>query len=257
MNAYSTWLLTNIIATLLLPPFDLLILGTLGLVFLKRRPRLGKSLLGFSLLALYLLSTPWLANQLMGFLEKDIAPISVDEALKAHAIIVLGAGVYSEAPEYARDVPDPLSLERLEYAAFLHRQTGLPILVTGGNPEGGKPVANAMLRTLQDEFNVPVKWVENKSMDTRQNAQFSAELLAPLGIKRVLVVSDAWHLPRAQIAFARAGLDMIPAPTRFGHRLQPEPGYAIFGFLPQARGLVKSSFALHEFMGLLWYRLRY
>lgn len=257
MSPETTWFITNFLALIVLPPFNLILLGALGFFLLKRKSRLGKALVGFSLLGLYLLCTPIVGNALMAALEKDIHPLRLEDALKARAIIILAGGSYPNAVEYGRDAPSSLTLERLEYGAYLHRETGLPILVTGGSPESLKPEAQTMLRTLQDEFGVPVKWVETQSFDTRQNAIYSAAMLAPSGIKRVLVVSHAWHLPRAKIAFANAGLEMIPAPTRFGHALERDPGYAVFSFLPQVRALAKSTYALHEFLGMLWYRVRH
>lgn len=256
MSPQTSWLLTNLIAIVVLPPFDLILLGGTGYFLLTRRPRLAKTLIGLSLFGLYFLCTPIVGNGLMAIVEKDIHPLRLEDALTAKAIVILAGGSFPNAVEYGRDAPSNLTLERLEYGAFLHRETGLPILVTGGSPESSKPEAETMLRVLQDEFGVPVKWVETKSMDTRQNALYSAALLAPSGVKRVLVVSHAWHLPRAQIAFANAGLEMIPAPTRFGHALQKDPGYAIFAFLPQVRALAKSTYALHELLGMIWYRLR-
>ncbi len=256
MSPQTTWVITNFLALLVLPPLNMILLGGLGYFMLKRKPRFGKALIAISLVGLYLLCTPIVGNALMAVLEKDIQPLRLEDALRAQAIVILAGGSYPNAVEYGRDAPSSLTLERVEYGAFLHRETGLPILVTGGSPESIKPEAETMLRTLQDEFGVPVKWVETQSMDTRQNALNSAAMLAPKRVKRVLVVSHAWHLPRAKIAFAQAGLEMIPAPTRFGHNLQKESGYALFSFLPQPRALTKSAYALHEMIGILWYRLR-
>ena len=256
MNPHTSWLLTNLAASVLLPPFNLLILGAVGFLLLKRKPRLGKSLVAASLVLLYTLSTPVVADYLMGLLEKNIHPLRMEDTRGAGAIIILGGGIYHDAPEYHdRDVVSSLTLERLQYGAYLHRQTGLPILVTGGNPESRTPEAIAMLKTLQDEFGVPVKWVEYRSFNTAQNAQFSAVILKAQGIRKVLVVSHAWHLPRARLAFEKAGLEMIAAPTRFAHapknKATDDPN---FKFLPQPRALQKSYYAMHEGVGLLWYR---
>jgi uncharacterized SAM-binding protein YcdF (DUF218 family) len=259
MTPQTDWLLTNLAASVLLPPFDLLILGAIGLGLLKRKPKLGKRLIATSLVLLYVFSMPLVADQLMGLLEKNIRPLRLEDASGAGAIVILGGGIYRDAPEYSgRDVAGALTLERLQYGAYLHRETGLPILVTGGNPEGGTPEAMAMLKTLQDEFDVPVKWVEDRSFNTAQNAQFSAAILKTQGIRKVLIVSHAWHLPRARLAFEKAGLVMIAAPTRFGHAPKKRTGIdTIFLFLPQPRALQKSYYAVHEGIGWLWYRLVY
>lgn len=255
MTAHSIWLLKNLSASIFLPPFSLCILGGAGLLLLKRRPRLGKSMITLSLILLTFLSTPIIANSLMYLLEKNVQALLPGAAHNADAIVILGGGVYHDAPEYAADTVGGLTLERLQYGAYLQRQTGLPILVTGGSPEGGTAEALLMQRSLEQEFKVPVRWVETRSLDTAQNAQFSAILLKAAGIQRVLVVSHAWHLPRARIAFEQHGIALIAAPTRFGFVPRTRRGLKILDFIPQSRALLKSYYVLHEGMGILWYQL--
>jgi uncharacterized SAM-binding protein YcdF (DUF218 family) len=249
------WYIKNLVGSLLLPPLSLGLLGIAGLWLLRRKPRAGKSLLALSVALLCLLSTPIVANSLMHLLEKNVPPLQAATARGADAIVILGGGVYHDALEYPGDTVNGLSLERLEYGAYLQRQTGLPILVTGGNPEGGTPEGILMQRTLQQEFKVPVRWVEARALDTAQNAQFSAALLKTAGVRKVLVVSHAWHLPRARIAFEHQGLDFIAAPTRFASGRGQRTGAEFFDFVPQARALLKSHYALHELIGMLWYKL--
>jgi uncharacterized SAM-binding protein YcdF (DUF218 family) len=249
-----------LIGSLLLPPFSLCIIGIVGFLLLKRKPRLGKSLLATSLLLLLLLSLPLVANGLMGLLEKNIQTLNphtfnLAAARSADAIVILGGGVYHDAPEYGTDTINGMTLERLQYGAHLQRKTGLPLLVTGGSPEGGTAEAILMKRTLEQEFKVPVRWAETRSLDTAQNAQFSAAILKAAGVRKVLVVSHAWHLPRARIAFEGQGLTFIPAPTRYAYVAGSRTGPEIFHYLPQARALLKSHYALHELVGMLWYKL--
>ena len=254
MDQHSIWIIKNLIASMFLPPFNFFLLGAAGFFLLKRKPGLGKSLLAISLALLYLLSTPFIANSLMGRLEKNIAPVTLAQARSAQAIIILGGGVYHDAPEYGADTVNALTLARVEYGAYLHQQTGLPILVTGGSPEQSKPEAYLMQQSLQRDFKVPVRWLEDRAYNTAQNAEFSAALLHPAKINKVLVVSHAWHLPRALIEFEKHGLQVIPAPTRFGAVKNPKHGPDVFDFIPQARALLKSHYALHEMIGIAWYR---
>src|SRR5688572_20870685 len=128
------WLIRNAVAAALMPPGCLLLLSCCGLALLKRRPRLGRLLLGLSVTLLYALSTRFLADHLLHALETpalDPGAIGPGEA-----IVVLGAGTYHNAPEYGTDTVNRHGLVRLRYAARLHRATGKPILVTGGSPEG-------------------------------------------------------------------------------------------------------------------------
>ena len=258
MDQHSIWIIKNLIASMLLPPFNILLLGAAGFFLLKRKPKLGKSLLAISLALLYLFSTPFFANSLMFSLEKNITPLTLNQARNAQAIIILSAGVYHDAPEYGADTVDGLGLMRLQYGAYLHQQTGLPILVTGGNLENSLPVATLMQQVLLRDFKTPVRWLETRAFNTAENAAFSAAILKSEKINTVLVVSHAWHLPRALIEFERSGLHAIPAPTRFASiklANAPRHGPAIFDFLPRARSLLKSYYALHEWIGIAWYRL--
>ena len=255
MDQHTTWLLSNLLAAALLPPLNFLLLAALGWMLLKRSPRLGKSLVTSSFALLYLLSSPLVADYLLGLLEKNIKPVQVDDMQRAQAIVILGGGVYRDAPEYGQDSVGALTLARLQYGAQLQRVTGLPILVTGGNPDGGLAEAHIMRQTLVDQFNVPVKWIEARAFNTAQNARYSAEILLPEGIKKVLVVSHAWHLPRARYAFEKVGMEFLPAPTRFTKQHEPDTAYSPFDFIPNARALEKSYFALHELIGIVWYRL--
>jgi len=253
MNPHTSWLLTNLAASVLLPPFNLLILGAVGFLLLKRKPKLGKSLIAASLVLLYTLSTPVVADYLLGLLEKNILPLGGKNPPHADAIVILGGGTYRDAPEYGADTVKPLTLERLRYGAWLHKLTGKPILVTGGAPLGGTPEGMVMRAVLVNEFKTPVRWVEARSFNTEENAAFSAAILKREGINRVYVVSQPWHLPRALGAFRDAGLTPIAAGTHF-HRWQR---FTLFSFLPSAAALNDSYYALHEGIGLLWYRLRY
>jgi len=251
MEPNLAWLVTNFVAAFLLPPLSLILLMTAGLMRLKRRPRLGKALIASGLVLLYALSTPLVAGGLFRLLES--APLSATADLSGvGAIVVLGAGRYENAPEYGADTANALALERLRYAARLQRRTGLPILVTGGAPGGGLPEARFMKDILEQEFGVPVRWAEDASHNTRENALFSRRLLATEKIAKILLVTHAWHMPRARAAFERAGLEVIPAGTRFS----PPKAAELMDFVPDAGALRASSHALHEAIGLVWYKLR-
>ena len=243
----TAWLTTNLIAALLLPPLNCLLLAALGFWLARRRPRLGRGLMLAAFAGLWLLATPWVGERLLAPFMAPYQPIP-DNA--AEAIVILGGGT-GPAPEYEGDTVSGGTLMRLRYGAWLHKKTGKPILVTGGAPKGDEPEGIAMARVLREEFNTPVAWVEDRSNNTRENAAFSSQLLKQAGIHRIYLVSHAWHLTRAVPAFQRAGLEVVPAGTQFidTGRLTP------LDFIPSAKGLTKSSFAIHEGIGMIWYRI--
>lgn len=242
-----TWLFTNLISAFLLPPLNLLLLGVFGYRRLARHPRSGRMLVGLCLAGFWLLCTPWVANGLLGTLLPPCRPIRGDEA---EAIVVLGGGTRADTPEYGGDTVNARTLERLRYGAWLHRRTDKPLLVTGGVIGEIEAEGRMMREILEREFRVPVRWSEERSTNTRENARHSAEILRGAGIRRIYLVSHAWHLPRAIAEFEREGFEVIPAGTGYP---SGEPA-SLFDFLPSAQALVASYFAFHEWVGIVWYR---
>ncbi len=241
---------------LILPPGGPILVILAGLLFWRWR-RWSLLLLASGLAALYLLSTPYVAALLMAPIEPYGALTDAElQATPAQAILVLGGGRYDNAPEFGGDTVNPLLLARLRYAARLQRRTGLPIVVSGGT--GGNnapPEAELARRVLEDELGARVSMVEHQSQTTWENARHTQPLLEKQGIEQVLLVTHAWHLPRAVYAFHAAGVQVIPAPTHFVHSSNGSKGAGYW--LPSALALQNSYFALHEHLGLAWYRVRY
>ncbi len=250
-------MLIRSLSALLLPPLDVLLLALVGgLLLLAGSRRLGATLLSLSFVLLALLSTPKVAHWMLARLETNVPVLTQPIAAKAQAIVILGGSRQANAPEYGgRDVPGPYSFGRLRYGAWLHRQTGLPILVSGGSPER-RPESEAelMARALREDFKIQVRWQEGESDNTEQNASNSARILKPAGVHRILLVSDAWHLPRALPMFRDQGFEVIPAPTNLMNE-DALPG--LQAWLPQAPALTLSYLALHEWIGMAWYAVRH
>ncbi len=228
----------------------LLLIGGLWIGMVRRR--LGAALLVAGVVVLYLFANPFVGARLARLAE---APFETTSAVARppQAIVILSAGVYRAAPEYAGDTVDALTLERMRYGARLHRQTGLPILVTGGVlHKATRPVAEAMREVLVEEWSVPVRWVEGQALTTRENAERSAAMLKSEGLDAVYLVTHAVHMPRSQDAFEQVGLVVTPAPTGFAII---DPGVSPRDLVPQTTTLVRSFYALHELIGRLWYRI--
>lgn len=248
------WIINSTASAILLPPFNLALLCALGLWLRRRRPRGGTLLSIVSLLLLVLLSTRPGATLLIAPLEAWNPPLRPEQASEAQAIVVLGGGRIADAPEYGgQDILSAATLQRVGYAARLHRETGLPILASGGRPDGSEESEAAIIARALEAFSVPVKWLEGESDNTAENAQFSARMLRAAGVTRILLVTDALHMQRARRIFRETGLEVAAAPTIFytAQRWAPDD------FLPKAVWLQRSSYAMHEWIGLAWYRLRH
>lgn len=250
------------IKSILLPPTSLFLLIAAGLLMCRRWPRAGRALAATGLATLAFLSSSVGASLLVAPLERLSTPLLAPERAGAQAIVVLAAGRVRRAPEYGnRDIPDYTALARLRYAAHLQRRTGLPVLVSGGHagsrldPDPDTRVytlADAMAAALREDFGVPVRWIESRSRDTGENARYSAALLRKDGVTRILLVTDAMHMPRARTTFAHAGLAVTEAPTMFVGQQSLGPG----AWLPSAEGMRRSWYAVYELLGMVWYRVR-
>ncbi len=250
---------TKAIGLLLMPPAVIVLVGLLGFLLHIKWRFFGLILMAAAFAALWVLSLPLTGWQLLAALERGVKPLeaadNIQKAADIQAIVVLGGGRYTAAPEYgSADTVSAESLVRLRYAARLHRRTGLPILVSGG-PVFGERTAEAVLmqQVLERDFQIKAKWVEDRSRNTLENATYSKKLLEAEGIRRIYLVTHAWHMPRAEWAFVHAGLLVTPAPTAFTTLDKAERGP--LGYLPSARGLYRSQLALHEHLALRWYKL--
>ena len=242
--------------TLALPPFNLIAALAAGLVLITiGRKRLGYGLAWASLFLFYAMSTDQAGNRLMRLTE-NVPVLSPSDlgAVKADAIVILSASANPLAAEFGVAKPGFRSLARVRYGAYVHRRTGLPILISGGplkhSPE---TISRIMADDLQDSFGVHTTWLEERSTNTFENAAFSAEILRDSGLTRIVLITEAFHMQRALNAFAPTGLSVVPAPTVFTR----SPKFGLISILPTLRGLTDSHYALHELLGRLWYRLRY
>jgi uncharacterized SAM-binding protein YcdF (DUF218 family) len=208
---FDTFIVRKFLSWLVLPPTGPLLVTMAGLLLVRRRPRVGRSLAWLGVVALLLLSMPVVESGLNWLLYSG-GPLDLSRAQQAQAVVILGGGL-REAPEYGGVTLGRLTLDRVRYGARLARETGLPVLVTGGAFADSPAEADVMAQALEEEFGVEPRWRESAAFNTHENAQFSARILKRAGIDRVLLVSHSFDVPRAKAEFEAAGLKVIPAPT--------------------------------------------
>jgi uncharacterized SAM-binding protein YcdF (DUF218 family) len=244
----------------LIPPNLFILLTVIGLVLAWRWTRLGLVVATFGGALLYLASMPVVAEYLFGYVGALAGAIpSLPSDAPPGAIIVLGAD-YRHSQRYT---VGPLTLERLAEAARQERHLGLPVLVSGGRPdEADESLAGMMSAALQSDFQVPVQWREDRSRNTFENAAFSAEILRRAGVPSALLVADSLDMARALWSFRAVGYPVIPAAPRqqtlgqWRNDGEARP-LSVSSFFPQVPSLFVSYSALHELIGLGWYRYRY
>ncbi|MCO7611883.1 YdcF family protein [Pseudomonas chlororaphis] len=246
------------IKQLLLPPGILLLLLLFAWCLRHSRPRLARCCFVLGLGGFWLMSLPVMVEWGARGLEQ-LPPLPQSQwaslAQQADAIVVLGSGRERGDPAWGSDQPTGVGLERERYAARLAKASGLPLLTSGGLHYGTPPTEAALMaESLLNDFGVTVRWQEGRSRTTWENAQFSAEVLQPLGIRRVVVVTQAWHMPRAVWSFEHAGFDVVPAPVGF---LGVDNARPLGGWMPEFKSIWQSGHLLNEAVGQLGYRLFY
>lgn len=250
-------------AALLLPPVPLLLLVLVGARLILRRRGLGWLLVLLGVLSVGALSTRGAAVILRDQVLRP--PPALDEAAidglrqrvrsgEPVAVVVLGGGRRPFAPEYGVADLEPASHERLRYGIWLARRLGAPLGFSGGvgweagGRQAGSAVSEAEVaaRIARQEHDFPLRWVEPDSRDTRENAILATAQLRRAQVRTVVLVTHAWHMPRALHQFRQAadGLEVVPAPMGailLTHRTVPD-------WLPSGEGMQESRRVLREML---------
>jgi uncharacterized SAM-binding protein YcdF (DUF218 family) len=252
-----------VLSALLLPPLPLLVITLLGARFILWRRGLGWLLVLLSVVALWLSACWAVGERLQAWLlspppalgAERIAELKRVASRPGVAIVVLGGGREASAPEYGVASLSPLSLERLRYGLWLGRQTGAPVMYSGGLGHAAQPgatEAEVAGEVAAREFVRPLRWLESKARDTRENAQFTTTMLHDQGITQLVVVTHAWHMTRSMRAFKQAaehdktGWELVPAPMGLAQRVE-RPALQ---WMPSSEGFMLVRAVLRERFGL-------
>jgi uncharacterized SAM-binding protein YcdF (DUF218 family) len=231
-----------VLKAIVLPPCGPLLVSLTGLAILRRRPRIGRLLAVLGVSTLLLLSLPVVAWLLVRVLY-DGPAFGVADVGASQAVVILGGGI-RRAPEWGGDTMNRLTLERVRFGARIARLTGLPVLVSGGSTYGATPEARIMRDALRDEFGIEVRWVEDTSRTTAENAARTAGILRASGISRIILVTHSFDVPRAGAEFAAHGIETVAAATNMPtHRVD-----SVTDFLPSMSALQESYYALYELL---------
>lgn len=233
-----------------------------GLVFKSaKRQRMA---LTAALLILYLSSTPWVSMSLARSLEWRHLPQA--ELPNADVIVVLAGGTQSaDFPRQMVEVDG--GGDRVLYAARLYHQGKAPHLLLAGGlidwmSKGPQPTED--MADLLNMLDVPAEalWFETSSRNTYESAINCSQILVEKGIRRILLVTSAWHMPRSVALFEHQGLEVIPAPadftvTRSAWESLTAANLAsqIYQILPSPGSLELTTRMLKEYLGILVYQL--
>ena len=237
-----------------------------AIVLLRGQPRRWQSLvLSTALLVLWLASSRWVAFSLLRSLEwRDLPPVPLPSA---DVIVVLGGSTEpASAPRSGVEFKE--ATNRLLHAARLFQEGKAPLIIASGGrlPWLGatEPESFEMSEILQ-RLGVPAEAIvqENRSQNTYENAVDTQRILATRGLRHVILVTSALHMPRAAGLFRHQGLDVQPAPTdfivteddRWGFR-DGNSASVVLAVLPDVGSLMWTTLAVKEYLGLAMCRLQ-
>ncbi len=235
-----------------LPSVFIFILFLTGIVlfFLKKR-KTSIILIIISFALYYFFSITPIADFLLVPLERKYSYPSKDLIEKPSVIVVLSGGVKSRELSLPSVFGDS-TLFRLNEALKIYslRKEKPKIIVSGTSPINEYSKEALFGANFLELYGVPKDMVsfEVFSTDTFEHA---LELKKIIGNKEFLLITSAYHLPRAVRTFKKVGLSPIPLPTDY----QVEGNYNLLDFLPQPKNLKKSNLAFHEYFGIIYYKL--
>jgi uncharacterized SAM-binding protein YcdF (DUF218 family) len=250
--------ISKIINYLILPPgIFILLLLILSLLLVKKYLKSAKFLCWFTIIFIYLLSIKPVMNALLQPLEKRYSAITLNRNIKEiDYIVILGGGINSNSPdENGYGSLSPTALKRVIYGTRVYYKTPKPIIVSGGRvfQDNNVETEATIAKKLLIELKIPANkiFLEEKSRNTWENALFVKKKFNP---KKILLVTSAFHMQRSIYCFKQQNINCIPAPT--GH-IVSQNDYNFTSFLPRANSLMGSYLALKEYLGYLYYMMRY
>lgn len=248
------------VLVLLQPPALPLLIIVMGAGLLRQHRHIGRALLGVGVLGAWLAccegSGQWLTRHWVqppaALGTESLAGLRAESQSRADLVVlVLGGGARGFVPEYGGASLNTISLARLRYGVWLARSIGAPPGFSGGigwNARDRRDSEAAIAaRIAQDEYGLPLRWVEDRSRDTRENATLSVALLKAAGIKKLLLVTHDLHMPRAQAAFVEAAqgqIEIVAAPM--GLR---SDALSTADWLPSVEGFFRVRYAIYEWLG--------
>ena len=236
-----------------------LIFGLILTRKLRKRSRLnvGWYFLILATCILYLLSIAPVSNLLVYSLECQYQPPSQEVLEGMDIMVILGGGVMSSGG--FRKIPEASGATyfRVFNGVKVFRQSGAKVLVLSGAGGQREGETNAdVMKDIAIALGIPENKIvtEGKSRNTMEHAIELAKLFPPEEKVLIGIVTSALHIKRAVLAFYKKfpQNNIMPIPVGY---IYSHPDWPIDSFIPSASAFSTGSYAIHEWVGMLWYRL--
>ena len=227
--------------------------GSWAAFYATRRYALGRWLLSVGIFLFYILGITPTGDALLRPLELRYAPFN-GQGHSYDAVVVLSEGIKGQPQTGATTILGTHSLDRLVCGMRLVRNGAAPILVLsggGGHPFGPAPSVADTMREFAIEFGIPPSAIltEGRSRTTAESAVEVRRMLP--NTRRIVLVTDASHLPRSTAVFRKQGFDVAPYPCTY---LTKAGSWDPLDFLPCLDGFANVNTAIHEYVGIAAYR---
>ena len=248
--------LKKLVTPFILPPglFILILLLSGIFLMLRRHRKLGAFNLVVGLFFWIFCSAPF-ANFLIGSLESEF---DIPQDIKGDVIILLGGGSIDNVPDFSGyGIPTDNMIGRIVTAVRLQKVLDIPIIVSGGKAPKSKSSEARIAKRFLVDLGVEEDKIlmDEKSRDTYENAKHTKEICLRNDFKKPILVTSASHLRRSLLSFRKVGMDIMPYPASF--KTKRDNTYQLRHYLPRSSSLSKTSSALHEYLGILFYKLAY
>ncbi|MDF2960872.1 MAG: hypothetical protein K0S39_2607 [Paenibacillus sp.] len=237
------------IYTFFIPPgiFITLLIGFN--LWLRKRDKGAARLLWAVVFFIYIFTLPVTGNLMLGLLERSYTPPA---SIQGDVIVLLTGGAVGNTPDVdGRGNLTGFTMNRVVTAYKLHKSTGLPIIISGGqvykdSGNEGRIVKRNLLAFGVKESSLIL---DDKSRNTEENAINTAHILRQNNFAKPVLVTSAFHMKRSVGNFNQLGISTVPYPTDY---LVPQPyNVTVTSLLPSSDGVQKCSLAAKEYLGLL------
>ena len=239
------------------PAVWVLLLLVIGLALTRRAARTAGMRVGWycllgATILLYVLSTGAFSNALISSLEKPFITVTAEDLNRVEVVVVLGGGTLRAGGPGGRSEPVGTTWLRLSGGVEYFNRSGALLLVLSDNAAGAE-----VMRLHAMRLGVPPEKIllEGGSINTYDQARLSRKLLGPGEGPVVGLATSALHMKRSLWSFNRYFNDVVPLATNFSHSPRKQ-GLSLTDFVPTAGGLSATTDALHEVIGMIWYRTK-
>jgi len=258
------YILSKLLPLFILPPGCFFILCIIGWVVRKRYSKAGNIIIGTAFAILYVSALPWVSGGLVNYWESKQAQQTTINKDSVHIAVVLG-GIFETTPNDQNLYMLNDAVDRIfKSVHMINKGTVDRLVYTGGGVPVSpwrQPEAHLMADFIERHNLVPdsLIWIENKAINTYENAKLTRELLLQKGVEQplnVYLITSALHMPRAKMMFRHFNINVIPAPTDY-KVIDQYDRPAIFSVIPEAYSLLHTSMVIREWLGVQYYKLKF